>query len=165
MNLIKKTPFTLSRNSFPKDSLFHSIEQEFDSFFDQFFNSDSILSSVKSNNSYPKLDLLKTEKELLIRVAVPGISDPEAITVEISPEKVLSITGQTSSDYKNENSSDYILRELKTSKFCRMLHLPKEVEGDPEAILKDGILTLSWPLPEPEQPELVKTKKITIKKD
>lgn len=166
-NLIRKTPTSLSRNSFPffKDSVFHSIEQEFDQLCDQFFKTDSILSSVKANNSYPRLDVLRTDENLLIRVAVPGISDPESIFVEISPERVLSIKGQTSSDYKNENPSDYLIRELKTSKFCRVINLPEDAEGDPEAVLKDGILTLSWKLPEKAKPPEPQVKKIPIKKE
>lgn len=167
-NLIRKSPISLSQDSFPffRDSLFHSIEQEFDQLCDQFFKTNSILSSVKANNSYPRLDVLKTDKEWLVRVAVPGVSDPESILVEILPDRVLSIKGQTSSEYKNENSSDYLIRELKTSKFCRMINLPEDIEGDPDAVMKDGILTLSWKLPEkqPEKPE-AKTKKIPIKKE
>ena len=54
------------------------------------------------------------------------------------------------------------IRELRRSAFERSVYLPNNIAGDPEAIMKNGILKLTWNLPDKPIPKI---KKIEIKSD
>jgi len=136
-----------------REDLFFPLQKEFDKWFDEFFGSKrfpSLLNSVKGTRSgYPKLDVFVTDSKYRIEAAVPGVN-PDDVKVEIIPqsngERCLRISGKMSHDYQYSNETDYHYKELSRSRFQRVITLPKEVEGDPEAVIKDGMLTLSWEL-------------------
>jgi len=61
------------------------------------------------------------------------------------------------------DSVTYYLRELRQSQFERTIKLPFDVKGQPtSAILKNGLLTVSWSLKPKEKKE---KKKISIEKN
>jgi HSP20 family molecular chaperone IbpA len=136
-----------------REDFFFPLQKEFDKLFDEFFGPKrlpSILNSVKSRSGYPKLDILVTDGKFRIEVAIPGV-EPDDIKVEVlqdpdAPQRMLRLTGRMSHDYQYSNDTDYCYRELTRAKFQRVICLPDEVRGDPEAVVKNGMLTLTWTL-------------------
>lgn len=105
------------------------------------------LNNVKSHSSYPKLDILKTDGKYKIEVAVPGVQ-PNDLKVEILPdnngERMVRISGKMAHDYQHSKETEFHFRELCRTKFQRVILLPNEVQGDPEAVIQNGMLTLTW---------------------
>lgn len=140
-----------------EDSWF-PLQKEFDRVFDEFFSPKrlpSLLNGVKSRSGYPKLDILVTDGKYRIEAAVPGVN-PDDVTVELLPsesgQRCVRISGKMCHDYQYANDTDYHYRELTRAKFQRVVALPDEVKGDPEACIKNGMLTLTWELPKKIDP-------------
>lgn len=152
-----------------REDLFFPLQKEFDKLFDEFFGSKrfpSLLNSIKSHSGYPKLDVLIADGKYKIEAAVPGVN-PDDLKVEILPqgngERCLRISGRINQEYQYSNDTDYHHRELSRSRFQRVVTLPKEVTGDPEAVIRNGMLTLSWELPKTLPDE--ETRVIPLKKE
>ena len=93
---------------------------------------------------------------LVVKTAVAGYA-PDQVNVQILPEGILEISGTTKTN--GEKSEDqYHIRELSYGSFKRQLRLPENIEGEPVAELKDGVLTLTFKLqlPEEKKPEVKK---------
>lgn len=151
-------------DSFPdfssiRDNLFFPFEQRFDSLFRDFM-SDSTLDMVRATGNYPKLDVYEDGEHWIVKAAVPGVTIDD-LSVEILDAKAydgnddryrgsrqpgyVSISGQMNSEFRIDNENTKVsYKELYKSKFRRDIELPHYVEGEPEAELKDGILTLKW---------------------
>lgn len=164
----------LSNNLFPRrDDLFQPFEQYFNKIYDEFFQGD-YGSGIKSRVGYPKIDVLTENGKYIVEVAAPG-TNAEDITVEIVPcdsgignfgiqepnQRVLKISGKMSEERQRSPQANYQVKELRRSSFERTLLLPECIEGDPEASMKEGILSLVWEYPEAKTPE---RKVIPIKK-
>lgn len=140
----------------PKRDIFLSpFEETFNSIFDDFFNN-STMDSIKSRSNYPKVDVYEENGKYKIEVAVPGVhKDDLSIEVKtVDNRQFLVISGRMT-----EKRTDFYIKELRRSAFERHILIPEKVKGDPNAVLLDGILTLSWDLPEVVLPEI---KKINI---
>ncbi|WP_027183029.1 Hsp20/alpha crystallin family protein [Desulfovibrio inopinatus] len=91
----------------------------------------------------PHLDIGGTEKEYVVTVELPGVSDKD-ITVELRGDALI-IRGEKKYEHKDEDKSKgYYRMERSYGSFQRVLALPDDV--DPESIQashKDGILTLT----------------------
>lgn len=150
-----------------REDFFFPLQKEFDKLFDELFGPKrlpSLLNGVKSRSGYPKLDILVTDGKYRIEVAVPGV-EPDDLKIEVLPDgnqRVLRISGRMSHDYQYSNNIDYLFRELTRAKFQRVVRLPDEARGDPEAVIKNGMLTLTWTLEKPLEAEV---KLIPIKKE
>lgn len=138
-----------------EDFLF-PLQKEFDKLFDTMFDPKrlpSLLNSVKSHSGYPKLDVLVDNNRFRIEAAVPGVT-PEDLKVEILPgsqgERVLRISGKMAHDYQYSKDTEYHYRELTRAKFQRVITLPTDAQGDPEAVVQNGMLTLTWLLEKPK---------------
>ena len=138
----------LVRQNGLRSSFLAPVERELDEFFNSFF-SPKTLSSVKNRVNYPKLNIWSKDNNLVVECAVPGIKS-EDIKIEIQEgndsfgnSRVLKISGNMNfSDERKD--ADYHIRELSSRHFERSITLPTDAVGDPEALLKDGILTLTW---------------------
>jgi HSP20 family protein len=98
------------------------------------------------------MDVIEADGKFTVSVAVSGMSK-EDVDVEVSPENVLTIRGRISEEHRSPENGTYYLRELRRSAFERSLSLPNHVEGDPKAVMKDGLLTLTWEVARPVVPE------------
>lgn len=152
-----------------REDVFFPLQREFDKLFDEMFGPKrlpSLLNSVKSHSGYPKLDVLVTDGRFRVEAAVPGVT-PDDLKVEILPgdhnERVLRISGRMSKDYLYSNDTSYQHKELTRTKFHRFISLPNEVQGDPEAVIENGMLTLTWELPHGQKKDQ-QVKEITVKK-
>lgn len=157
-----------------RDSLFYPFEETFNNFYSQFFNdANTTLNKVKSKAFYPKIDIIETENEYRIEASVPGMSAQD-IDVEVFqastkssdvfgieqdlPYRSVRISGKSNED-NNYEKAKFHIRELKRSRFERVVNLPEYAVGDPEASLSNGILALKWITMKKEVPKL---KKINI---
>jgi HSP20 family protein len=99
------------------------------------------------------VDIYKDKDQLVVKAAVPGI-DPDDLDISISGD-VLKIQGETKSE-KEVKQENYHRREFRHGAFGRSVRLPAEVDSTKaEATVKDGILTLSFPLSEKAKPKAI----------
>ena len=146
MTKIFVKPTHLNRDEFltPFDKVFdHLMEQTFPT-----FKEDVGVSFNKG--AYPKVNVYEYDDKIGIVAEIPGL-DKKNVTVDVE-EDVLIISGD-----KHGFDSDggkCITRELKQSAFTRSFNLGEYLDGDGvSAIFKDGMLSISIPKKEPEQPK------------
>lgn len=111
----------------------------------------------RSGNEYSTahLNVYQDENSITVITAVPGL---EAEDIDINLEgKTLEISGE----WQEKAEVSYQKRERRRGKFYRKIQLPNEVDSEnSQADLKEGILTLKFPVREESKP-----KKILIKGD
>ena len=137
-----------------RDDLFGPLSRQLDRMLNDVFGQD-FTDGVKSKANFPPLDAYTTKDgHLVVQTTVAGYP-PEQINVQILPEGVLEISG-TSKSTGEKSEDQYHIRELSYGSFKRQLRLPENIEGDPVAELKDGVLTLTFrlQLPEEKKPEV-----------
>ena len=152
---------TLRLRPVSRDDLFGPVSRQLDRMLNDVFGQD-FTDGVKSKANFPPLDAYTTnDGQLVVKTTVAGYS-PDDVNVQILPDGVLEISG-TSKSETEKNGNQYHIRELSYGSFKRQLRLPENIEGEPVAELKDGILTLTFKLqlPEEKQPAV---KKISIQK-
>ena len=150
-----------------RNELFYPLQQVFDRFFDEFY-SDLSPSSIKAKAGFPRWDIYQTDTTWNVELCVNGC-DVNDVNVEILPadqtsgyERMLKISGRVSEEHQIDEKAQYYIRELRRSAFERSVYLPNNITGDPEAVMKNGILKLTWNLPDKPIPKI---KKIEIKSD
>ena len=139
-------PAHLNRDEFltPFDKVFdHLMEQTFPTFKEE--------TGVSFNKgAYPKVNVYEYDDKIGIVAEIPGL-DKKNVSVEVE-EDVLIISGD-----KHGFDSDggkCITRELKQSAFTRSFNLGEYLDGkNVSAKFKDGMLSISIPKKEPEQPK------------
>ena len=171
-NLIRHVPSTLLGRPILqfRDDIFFPIEQHFNKIFDEFFTGSS-LDSVKGKSGYPKLEMSTEGSDFIIRIAIPGC-EPDDVQVEITSQfdtdvvetRTLHIAGRMSEEYQSPEGAKFFCKELLKREFHREVVIPSEIVGDPDAVIKNGILCLTWPLPVPEENKY-KTRQINIRTD
>ena len=128
----------------------------FDKIFDQLmlkqfpnFQEEVVVSF--NQGAYPKVNVYEYDDKIGIVAEIPGL-DKKNVTVDVE-EDVLIISGD-----KHGFDSDggkCITRELKQSAFKRSFNLGEYLDGTKvSAIFKDGMLSISIPKREPEQPKI-----------
>jgi len=138
------------------------LEQTFDKFFNDFFRDKSNINTVKGSGGYPKLNAYLENDAFKMVFSVPGVHQDD-LEVEYNDDHTISVKGKMSSKYQSTtNESNYFVRELRQSYFQRVLTLPESIEGEPEASLSDGLLTLTWKIKKLEEKS---KKRITIKSE
>jgi len=143
-----------------REDLFFPLEQSFDDFFNSFFGCG--LDPAKAKSGYPRIEAGVEGENWVVRAAVPGVKF-DALNVEIEDklvdqswgieQRILKISGRMSEEYESPKDSRMVRRELRKTSFSREMILPAEADGQPEATLQDGILTLKWKLASPESPK------------
>src|SRR5581483_6984179 len=140
-----------------RDDVFAPFESFFNDVFDEMLGNFSGLKS-HGRKGFPVLDVLINNGKWIIECSVPGVK-AEDLKVEIQPDstnpakqsrRLVTISGQMQQQYE---SAEYHKKELRRSSFERSLYLPDYVVGEPEATLKNGILTLIWDIPHLKPPE------------
>ena len=146
MTKIFVKPSHLNRDEFltPFDKVFdHLMEQTFPT-----FKEDVGVSFNKG--AYPKVNVYEYDDKIGIVAEIPGL-DKSNVSVDVE-EDVLIISGD-----KHGFDSDggkCITRELKQSAFTRSFNLGEYLDGSKvSAKFKDGMLSISIPKKEPEQPK------------
>jgi HSP20 family protein len=103
---------------------------------------------------YLPLDVYQTEKEWVIRAAVPGI-DPKNVEVTFDGGQI-TIKGEIGLP-DGSHPENFWLRENYYGKFSRVLTLPEDALGEQaRAQFLNGMLVLTVPKAEPAKPKSVK---------
>jgi HSP20 family protein len=114
------------------------------------------LESTLGNIRVPQLDVIDRDKDILVRVEVPGVEKKD-IDVSIS-DNTLVIKGSVKHEAK-EQRKDYFRCEIEQGNFSRSLALPGAVDkAEISANLKDGILEIILPKEENAQRRSVEVK-------
>jgi HSP20 family protein len=106
--------------------------------------------------AYPKVNVYEYDDKVGIVAEIPGLNKKQ---LEVSVEEgVLTIAGDKHSTFESDGAK-VLRRELKQSSFKRQFELGDLLDGENiSASFKDGILSVSVPKTEPQQP-----KKHTVK--
>ena len=139
-------PGHLNRDEFltPFDKIFdHLMNEQFPTFKEE-------VGVSFNKGAYPKVNIYEYDDKIGIVAEIPGL-DKKNVTVDVE-EDVLIISGD-----KHGFDSDggkCITRELKQSAFTRSFNLGEYLDGTKvSAKFKDGMLSISIPKKEPEQPK------------
>ena len=146
MTKIFVKPTHLNRDEFltPFDKIFdHLMNEQFPTFKEE-------VGVSFNKGAYPKVNIYEYDDKIGIVAEIPGL-DKKNVSVEVE-EDVLIISGD-----KHGFDSDggkCITRELKQSAFTRSFNLGEYLDGkNVSATFKDGMLSISIPKIEPEQPK------------
>ncbi len=132
----------------PIYSLQNEINRLFDNAFraplwEQFgefpaFSTDHCLGDVM-----PRIDMSETDKELLVKVELPGMNEKD-VDISITRD-LLTISGEKKQE-KEQSEKGWYRMERQYGSFSRSIPLPIEVETDKaEALYKSGVLTVKLP--------------------
>ena len=103
-----------------------------------------------NQGAYPKVNIYEHDDNISILAEIPGL-DKKNVSVDVE-EQVLTIKGDKHG--LSFGDGKCITRELKQSAFTRSFNLGEYLDGTKvSAEFKDGILTVSIPKKEPEQPK------------
>jgi len=106
------------------------------------------------NNSYPKVDIIDSEKNLILEAEIPGLSKEE-VNVDFE-EGVLTIAGSKREDSRPEDHK-YVRKELKRSSFSRSFKLADTFDFQKiKAKFENGLLLITVPKKKPEKSKKVK---------
>ena len=146
MTKVFVNPKHLNRDEFltPFDKIFDELmNKQFPSFQEE-------VGVSFNKGAYPKVNVYEYDDKIGIVAEIPGL-DKSNVSVEVE-EDVLIISGD-----KHGFDSDggkCITRELKQSAFTRSFNLGEYLDGTKvSAKFKDGMLSISIPKKEPEQPK------------
>jgi HSP20 family protein len=91
----------------------------------------------------PSLDIVDSEKEVVVRAELPGI-DKKDLDVSVA-DRTLTIKGSTRKEQKEE-TENYFRREIRSGEFSRSVLLPADVNAaNAESTFKGGVLELRLP--------------------
>lgn len=104
----------------------------------------------------PRLDLSETDRDLEIRMNVPGVK-PSEIDVQVSGN-LLTISGEHKEE-REEKGRTYHRVERSSGSFSRSIQLPCAIKEDKiEAECQEGVLTVTLPKTEEAQARRIKVK-------
>jgi HSP20 family protein len=128
----------------------YSLQREMNTLFDDFFRAPAFeggefptFGSEQFQNMTPRIDMSETDKELLLKVELPGMSEKD---VDISINRdVLTISGEKKQE-KEQTEKGWYRMERQYGSFSRSIPLPYEVESEKvEALYKNGVLSIKLP--------------------
>ena len=122
MNLVRYEPTTLS------------LLNSFDRLFDGIFDDRAV--------SVPAVDVRETETGWNMEVDLPGLTEKD---VEVKLDNNLLTVSSRAEEKQEEKKNGYLLRERRSSSFCRSFVLPDDVDREKiEAAFANGVLSLSF---------------------
>lgn len=124
----------------------HSMRKLFDDAFSR-VNLHDFRNKFK-DSGYPRVDVFTDQNQFCIDATVPGVKD-EDLTVEMGKEgetPYVKISGKRTLEDAKETAA-FSLKEIRSTKFARVIALPPDLDSDPTAEMVDGILKLRWEMP------------------
>ena len=146
MTRILVNPSHLNRDEFltPFDKIFDQLmSKTFPTFQDE-------VGVSFNKGAYPKVNVYEYDDHIGIVAEIPGL-DKNNVAVDVE-DGVMTISGDKHGF--DHDGGKCITRELKQSSFKRSFNLGDHLDGDKvSASFKDGMLSISIPKKEPEQPK------------
>ncbi|HEX78090.1 MAG TPA: Hsp20/alpha crystallin family protein [Dehalococcoidia bacterium] len=131
-----------------------SLRQAMDRLFEESFVRPSRLLSTFGEAAQPALDMYQTEKEVVVKAALPGVK-PEEVDITITGD-TLTIKGEAKAE-EEVRREDYFYKERRYGAFSRSVALPGALKTEEaEAHFEDGILTITLPKAEEAKPKQIK---------
>jgi HSP20 family protein len=129
-----------------------SLRQAMDRLFEDSFVRPSRLLPTVGEVVTPALDVYQTPNEVVVKTALPGLK-PEDVNIDITGD-TLTIKGETKTEQE-----DYLYQERRYGNFSRNIVLPVGLKPEKaEAVMEDGVLTLTIPKVEEAKPKAIKVK-------
>jgi HSP20 family protein len=139
MNLIRYSPNSLS--------LLDNVSRWFDDF---------LLDTPVGRTTLPAVDVRETDSVYLMEVELPGLTEKD---VEVKLDNNLLTVSSKKDEKKEEKKNGYIMRERRSSSFCRSFVLPEEVDREKIAAeFKNGVLHLTFPKTPAAKPKTIEVK-------
>ena len=141
-------PGHLNRDEFltPFDKIFDQLMLK------QFPNFQEEVGVSFNQGAYPKVNIYEYDDKIGIVAEIPGL-DKKNVSVDVE-DSILTISGDKHGVDDKDCNCKCITRELKQSSFKRSFNLGEHLDGDSvSANFKDGMLSISIPKKEPEQPK------------
>jgi HSP20 family protein len=108
------------------------------------------------------LDIQKTDDHVVVKASMPGVK-LEDVDISISGD-VLTIKGEIKSEEETKKA-EYVCHERFSGEFSRSVMLPEGLDTEKaEALMENGILTLTIPKSEEAKPKSIKVKATSSKK-
>jgi len=106
---------------------------------------------------FPLTQVYTDADQLVVKAQVPGLTqDDLQLTIT---DDVLAISGEIGKTAAQAGEFKTLRRERKSGKFQKTIELPFSVDGArSEAVLKNGILTITFPLREETRPRQIAIK-------
>ena len=143
--------FRVNPRHLNRDEFLTPFDRVFDELVNKTFPTFQEETGVSFNKgAYPKVNVYEYDDKIGIVAEIPGL-DKKNVTVEVE-DQVLTISGDKHGF--DDSGGKCITRELKQSSFKRSFNLGDHLDGDDvSAQFKDGMLSISIPKKEPEQPK------------
>jgi HSP20 family protein len=133
-----------------------SLRQAMDRLFEDSFVRPSRALAALGEAAAPVLDVYQTPNEVVVKAALPGLK-PQDVNIDITGD-TLTIKGETKAEHEIKRE-DYLYQERRYGAFSRSVVLPTGLKPDKaEAVLEDGVLTLTIPKAEEVKPKTIKVK-------
>ncbi|MFW5795397.1 MAG: Hsp20/alpha crystallin family protein [Bacillota bacterium] len=143
------------------NSLLDSFDDAVKRFMNDFYsNKDQFTDMFKNQCRYPKTDIYEKDGNLVFDLAVPGV---EKNDIEVNVESgMLTISYQKEEKKEDKNM---IVQELKHSSWSRYFKIPEKYYDVSKinAVMNNGILSISMPIINQKEEETKNKKLIEIK--
>jgi len=108
------------------------------------------LNGGSSRENFLNVNVRDEEDTFVVSALVPGLKADD-LSIQVL-EDVVRIEGEFQA-----SEEDYLLNELPSGSFSRVLRMPAEIDSDKvEAKINDGVLTLRLPKAESARPKTIK---------
>jgi len=113
---------------------------------------------LRRAGAFPALNLWEDEQNIYAEAELPGLRMEDLEVYVVGNE--LTIKGERKDEFREK--AGYHRRERGVGAFSRVLQLPAELDADRvEAVLKNGVLTITLPKAEKAKPRKVQVKALT----
>ncbi|MBU0656257.1 MAG: Hsp20/alpha crystallin family protein [Gammaproteobacteria bacterium] len=99
-------------------------------------------SKLMTDFSAPSVDVVDRDKEILVRMEVPGINKAD-LDISVTDDTI-AVKGSTRKEEQQEEKGVYYRREISTKGVDHIIRLPAAVNAEQaKASLKDGVLEIT----------------------
>jgi len=108
------------------------------------------------NTRTPAVDVKEEDTRYLMEVELPGLTDKD---VELKVEDNILTLSSKKEESKEEPKNGYLLRERRSTEFCRTFVLPRDSDrAEIKAEFKNGLLVVNVPKKPEAQPRKIDVK-------